>query len=367
MKTKKRSRKPISRKRKFLYTLITLAVIFGSIEGVCRYKEWRDSSEPPFEIRDPYCNHIFAPNRAWELKGIKGATQARTNAFGHRDDDLSPEKEDGTLRIACLGGSTTYGFGASTNGRAYPNALEEMLQRERPGTRIEVLNAGIPGWNLRTSMTNFQLRLERLDFDLVVIMHVNNDLYENANTRYHANSWARNPDDVLRSRPFLTRIMDASAACREAVKRLRHHRVRRYKMSDTIDEGAQAFERNIRWSVQYLRGKGMTPLLCTFPHLLEADKKKVIEIFGKKAFEASFKRCPFEYSAFFKGIEQYNEIVRKVAKEEAVCLVELERAFPKDPSYYIDFIHHNDEGHRIKAEIIGNTILNGVLTVDENP
>jgi len=71
------------------------------------------------------------------------------NSKGFRGKDYDLEKPDNILRIACLGGSSTFGY-TDKDDETYPNYLEKILKEELHGLKskkfnsVEVINLGIP-------------------------------------------------------------------------------------------------------------------------------------------------------------------------------------------------------------------------------
>jgi lysophospholipase L1-like esterase len=86
---------------------------------------------------------------------------------------FSPEKAPGTLRIFCLGQSTTEGFPFQPRG-GYPRWLDVFLADLLPGVRVEVINAGVCGSN---SSVDLMLMSEVLGYspDVVVLYQGLND------------------------------------------------------------------------------------------------------------------------------------------------------------------------------------------------
>jgi len=67
----------------------------------------------------------------------------KINGQGYRTREFSIEKPRDTLRIVCLGGSTT--VQGETNEDTYPALLEKKLRIRYPQQKIEVLNLGVSG------------------------------------------------------------------------------------------------------------------------------------------------------------------------------------------------------------------------------
>ncbi len=74
--------------------------------------------------------------------------EVNTNSQGFRNAEFSAKPAPGTFRIVCLGDSITFGWGMDEK-YSYPRVLERYLN-SRPGakTRVEVINAGVPGYDL---------------------------------------------------------------------------------------------------------------------------------------------------------------------------------------------------------------------------
>jgi len=66
------------------------------------------------------------------------------NSRGFRGHDFSDKKEPGTIRIVCLGASSTFGY-FDKDDQTYPVYLENILNARYPGdAKFEVINLGIP-------------------------------------------------------------------------------------------------------------------------------------------------------------------------------------------------------------------------------
>ena len=95
------------------------------------------------------------------------------NGLGLRGHPLEQRKPSGTLRIAILGDSYTFGFGVEDRD-AFPALLERLLSRpERP---VEVLNFDVPGYSTDHYWILLQQRVQRLSPDLLIVATCSNDL-----------------------------------------------------------------------------------------------------------------------------------------------------------------------------------------------
>jgi lysophospholipase L1-like esterase len=95
------------------------------------------------------------------------------NSLGFRTREFAERKPPGTVRVLCIGGSTT--VAGRTNDETYPALLESRLRRRWPGLPLEVLNLGVSG-------VGSELWLERLpkllawDPDVIVQYEAINDI-----------------------------------------------------------------------------------------------------------------------------------------------------------------------------------------------
>jgi hypothetical protein len=78
------------------------------------------------------------------------------NSLGFNDDEFRLAKTPGTLRIACIGSSTTEGGNPEGHEGSYPRQLQHILE-ERTGGRVEALNFGMAGWTTAEEMVNYFL------------------------------------------------------------------------------------------------------------------------------------------------------------------------------------------------------------------
>lgn len=98
----------------------------------------------------------------------------RHNSRAFRGDEIAMPKPDGVTRIVFCGGSTTYGEGVPDVESSVPFLVGAALQAD--GKRVDVVNAGCPGWTTLETLLNLQLRLLDLSPDYVVVCHGINDV-----------------------------------------------------------------------------------------------------------------------------------------------------------------------------------------------
>lgn len=89
------------------------------------------------------------------------------NSSGYRDKEYPAEKEPGTLRIYALGDSYTYGWLVDNPEETYPKILEKnYLAQNR---KVEVINAGSPGFSLPEMINRFKNEGKYFSPDLIAV------------------------------------------------------------------------------------------------------------------------------------------------------------------------------------------------------
>ncbi len=111
------------------------------------------------------------PNNEVTFQGVP----VKTNGCGMRGREVSIRKPEGTVRVAFLGDSFTFGWGVKIED-AFTSVVERNLNRVEDGKqKVEVLNFGVPGYSTFQEVALFKER--GLDFspDVVVVYFVEND------------------------------------------------------------------------------------------------------------------------------------------------------------------------------------------------
>jgi HEAT repeat protein len=163
---------------------VTVLLLLG-LEGVGRLYEWR---YPPPDV----AGYIWDWQVEWQ-GDFPIATASRRpfpvealNGDGFRDRWHSPEKADLEPRVVCLGDSVTFGAEIQAE-EAYPQVLEARLRGV--GRRVEVMNAGMPGWSTRQERIAYSRILRRYRPDRVVLGVCLNDIPELQNNLSRPPGW----------------------------------------------------------------------------------------------------------------------------------------------------------------------------------
>ncbi len=121
--------------------------------------------------------------------------------------EITLAKPKGTIRIMFLGGSATAGTGKDlTDPETWPWQTVEMV-RKRVHSRVDFINAAVPGYSLFESFGRLWSRIRYFEPDIVVVCHGWNEMYyfEKADDIL---SWRTLPDGswshLTTAKPFAT-------------------------------------------------------------------------------------------------------------------------------------------------------------------
>lgn len=203
-----------------------------------------------------------------------------SNPKGYRGRDFSWQKPPGTVRVACLGGSTTWEG-------SYPDALERRLYAHSaggstPGPAYEVLNFGAEAWSSAEILVNYVVRGLHADPDYVVFYEAVNDVVAASHPRgiqpepdySHWRTRLKPPP----SPPWMTIVpltLDRFALVR-VIRYLSYRRqavdtwltaMRKYEFDGNQEfQGTETFRRNVESLVAVALSRGSTVILVTQVH-----------------------------------------------------------------------------------------------------
>ena len=349
--------------------VVTVVVLLIAEAGIrvfdrARFGHWTHTSIVTFldgmrEVTHIYREHPFlnvGPN-----EGTHTAPFGRPisfNSLGYRSPERPLAKPQGTIRIICSGGSTTLDLLAADDG-TWPSRLEAELRRR--GLRVEVWNAGFPGWSSVENVISLAIRDVDLAPDIVTLLQGFNDLqpatqapfnrqYEGFHTRAMR---ATNGIDMPRVPWYqhsllLERVRTFVLGPQPLVATLPGQTD--IVMRDSIpDEAVRVFERNIRSFIALARAHGASVVLVTQPVRLraasaEADARWLEPwIPGLRG-----NRLPGE-------LERLNNVLRDLASDE-VSVADAARDIAWTDDDFGDPVHYRPSGSSKLALFIADRV-----------
>ncbi|MCX7943483.1 MAG: SGNH/GDSL hydrolase family protein [Deltaproteobacteria bacterium] len=101
----------------------------------------------------------------------------RINSLGLRGKEINLTKPIDTIRILMLGDSATFGIKIQNDEETIPGRLEKRLNEELTikNIRFEVINGGIPGYDIQEIYFHYKYKLKNLNSDIIIYNFFPND------------------------------------------------------------------------------------------------------------------------------------------------------------------------------------------------
>ena len=288
-----------------------------------------------------------------DQNGVEGKRLFRTDSFGFVLGPKDVRHKDSAVKILFLGGSTTENNEVDEPYR-FPFLAAFQLSKLTQAN-FEGVNAGVRG---HTSYESLNLYLNHpspsiREASIVVVMHNINDrlrLTLNETYRspflsapeasaagvkdavqgvaYSAWDWGRLGSNIL----FLVNTVVEKFAYSASESGIRVNERALEAYSGVALRRKNEFEQSIKNIVAVIRANKQTPVLMTQP-------------LGRDSVDQ----------------DEFNDVVRKVARDESLALIDLSREIMDIPErqmlFYSDDIHFNNAGSKWAADVIARSLL----------
>jgi lysophospholipase L1-like esterase len=288
------------------------------------------------------------------------------NSIGFRSPEITEYKPPGRLRIAFLGGSTTYCAEVSSNEMTWPHLVWKELHERWPDLDLDYINAGVPGYTTRALLPALEKRVARFKPDIIVIYEATNDL--------SANSYELARDQgVVEARP---QVDDFNWLTRHSLLALlvqKNLEIRRQQRLATISSGKvrldtarldAEFREDYTNLVEASAKIANIVLTVTFAPRLRAEQSPGQR---KEAAVTSLYYMPYmTIDDLVTSFAHYNQVIREVARTRRTLLVSAENVIPADDEHYTDSVHFTDGGsvamaHRVASALISASALQALV------
>lgn len=323
--------------------LISLTIFLIGIVSIELFLRMTDKKTIRFSSH-PYINYIGAPN----YKSADGLNIH--NSLGMRGPEIIMPKPTGRIRIAILGGSTVYEEFVKDWKKDFARQLQSDLKNAYPSKDIEVINAGLPGWDSWNDLVNLEFRLIDLNLDMIVVYEGANDVharmvkpaaYKSDDTG-NIIQWGRNPCTILLCLSIVQQIVqydppkfDISAPTHPIPhpESTAYNAILGMTRMQALEKNPPIYyEKNLRNIIAIAREFGINILLSTWAWSDQLGDYAATEHYQK-------------------GFRELNDIIKKVAALKQVPVYDFASQMPKDKKYWADGPHNNDEGVALKAKL----------------
>jgi hypothetical protein len=248
-----------------------------------------------------------------------------------------------TIRIACIGNSTSQG---------YPQLLEQFLNQETLQPRFQVLNFGIPWWSSLHSTVNYILNVIDFNPDYVIFHdNCNDHNYRGYPGLRGDGAHAYMPyaiptrQDIIWIRSFLIYRLALIYLLRKYPKTFKPH----FSMERIILRSGKKyiydsrelyiFDRNIDTIFAVSKQRNIKLCLMTMPF-------SNVLIYGEE-----------HSKVYLPHLRVMNELLRSKAGQYGLILIDADKLMTGEEGLFWDPVHVHSEGDKIRAYLAGCKIL----------
>jgi len=357
---------------------VILLLLFGLAEYILE----KVTPPPPprrsirLKEHPPFLDQVIMANRQ-RLENQYGliVDSLEEKAYVFRTDEhgfVMPSKvyDHPDLSLVFLGGSTTECTLVDEDSR-FPYRAGVLLS-QRVNKKVNAYNGGVRGNNSVHSLNILLNKVAPLHPDIVVLMHNINDV----NMLLFAKTyWNNNPtrSALVVTDPRKDRLKRFFTTTGETLVPglyygLELDRLFRGRSKDEFEEerrtrdidpstvDKKAFEANLITFVNICRARQMMPVLMTeFSRMSESPDEVTKKNIDK--FEADW---GVDYAGYKGLFDQFNDIIRQVARDTGVLLIDLDAQVPKEKTYMFDIVHLNTEGSKLVSTIVAAGLADSV-------
>ena len=348
-------------KRKFFYWIYLFCITLILLECILRFYN-------PFHFRIKGDKIVLQTNKQFIVTNEKIPVLDKRivhtkNSLGFRGTEM-PNDFSKYVSILTVGGSTTE-CNYLSDGYTWSDNLSRLLQNDFKNAWLN--NAGLAGHSTFGHQVLLEDYLVKLHPKIIIFLVGCNDVgREDLNDSDKSSM-------VNYYRSLLTFLSKKTEVFNVLANIFRARQARTKNMTDTfldlearkndtlllsqeimdlqvkqLNKSLVAYEQRLRLMVQTCRKNGIGPVLVTQPTLLGSG----IDSATGANLETLKINDHLNGMLWWKQLEIYNAVTRKVAKEDDALLIDLSRLMPKKSVYFYDMIHFTTQG----AEKVGTII-----------
>lgn len=373
--------KPILLKIKsaFKIVLVNLLILFALMviaDPFLKIEVTNIATPTSFDTRNIRLREI-PPNSDYQIvptqKDLKASENLMPDTFRVRTDengfligDISPNT-NANLDVLFFGGSTTECLYVAENKR-FPYLVGQYLNDSISHKNIKTLNGGVSGNSSINSTLNLLAKGVSAHPKIVVFMHNINDLtlLSRTGSYYTAPEHRSIIESKIEHTPT---VNDKIVDFKTSIKQLfipnineRYYRLKlKLKPKPEMDEWA-----NLRRPTSYNINQIETLFTQSVNTFIEVAKAHQIEVilmtqFNRlnkndaviqKFYEQSNGENGIPYAEFCEYYDRFNAIIREIAEQKQVHLIDLDQIVPQNKTYMMDAVHLNEQGSILVAKEI---------------
>lgn len=272
------------------------------------------------------------------------------NYQGFAGDTIDHPKPAGSLRILTLGGSSFFNSDITVRLKA---RLEANL-----GKPVEVAGGALRSHTSASSLVKYTRYFSQYDVDYVLIYDGMNDLWAN---HVAADKFQ---DDYSHLYPEYKRtwLLEHCVICRVIYNAVSVSPPRVYLGSGFVSE--RTFESNLRQLIEAIYQNGSVPVLMTFAISIPESYTHEKFARGEAGYSKNLTGNDFwsmegwgEPADVREGISRHNRVIRKLASEYQLNIIDQQSLLNGNPEYFGDVCHFSESGVEVFIDNISHFFM----------
>jgi len=338
-------------------SVFTLFLGLVLIESAARLRQW---------VKYGTVNHYVGGEKVWDAGsglmvhpgGLKTWTIS-LDSHGFRNPEIESPKPENTVRLAFLGSSATYCSETSSDEKSWPYLVWSALQKAYPGFKIDFINAAVPGFTVLSNLINLEKRIRPFKPDIIIIYEGFNDII--LDTGKLVVRGGKLAPSLKNETWIETKLLFWHLIKKNIDFFSRQNRAKQEKAGANFrpEEASERFRLRLRRLIISAKKESSVVAIATLSYKIRREQSE-----EKKMNSASsaFYYMPYmDLSGMLAVYEEYNRVIRQVAKENQVILIENELSIPGEDEYFKDSIHFSDEG----CVFMARRIIKGLMDSPE--
>ena len=263
-------------------------------------------------------------------------------------------KPEGLIRIVCMGSSTTGNYISDNNNHySYPIELEIELKKKYK-KNIEVNNCAVGGYNSAEFIIQLILTIIDTKPDFIILTPGFTDIQSYYTPNYNSDysHTRKNLAEIYWKLLLQSKIPKFPL---QFVDFIINEWLPEFNMRNNVlgavskgafdvnidpDIGLKTFQRNLKTMIDICKTNNIKLVMCTYCMYLYED----------------IKNDQIQY-LYYKTVLKENNIIRKLAKNNNLLLVDNANLMSKNNSNFVDSIHYTIKGMKTFAKIISNHLI----------
>jgi lysophospholipase L1-like esterase len=335
-------------------------VVFVVVLEVCARVDDVVTYDAPFW--GTYNDDILLQRDSIGKWGRPGARYAKwqLNSLGYRGPELRP----GSIRVLTMGASETFGL-YEAPGEEFPRQLERDLNTWAGRDLFQVVNVAFAGETLPTAILRVPQIVEQIHPSYALIYpDLSSYIWMSLRTTEPGANRSSAPDAGQSGMKFESRLsvrienvlkQTLPVAIQDQLWKISMRREiasRHYVILDRLPEDRfEHFRQDLQTLVATLRDHQVQPVLVTHATIFSkplAESDQVSLTHWRKIYPM------LKEGGFLDMERRMNDVIRQMAAEEHVPLIDADREMPHGPKYFADFVHFTTYGAGVMASILAN-------------